>query len=293
MAYKFLEDARPAVAGLAGGSLATLTLHPLDLLKTRQSVHGNGSDVKARESYQSLTRAVKLIVEKEGGVRGLYAGVGANVLTSGSSWGIYFMSYGLMKNLIKGPNNSNDALKTGEQVVAAFGAGSITTLISNPLNVVRTRMVVNHSGDRFGSVRDALHKITAKEGVKGLYKGVFPSLLGVSHGAVQLLAYEKFKAAFRSYKGSETLSFGETLAACASSKVVAALLTYPCQNVRACQQAARGGATEVKTTTATILRREGLRGLYRGLGPYLLHVVPNVCLVFMVYEAIVGNQMAK
>ena len=93
MAYKLLEDARPAVAGLAGGSLATLTLHPLDLLKTRQSVHGNGGDAKAREAYQSLTRAVRLIVEKEGGVKGLYAGVGANVLVSGSSWGIYFMSY--------------------------------------------------------------------------------------------------------------------------------------------------------------------------------------------------------
>ena len=75
--------------------------------------------------------------------------------------------------------------------------------------------------------------------------------------------------------------------------MVAALLTYPCQNVRACQQAARGAANEVGTTATAILRREGFKGLYRGLGPYLLHVVPNVCLVFMVYEAIVGSKMAN
>ena len=31
-------------------------------------------------------------------------------------------------------------------------------------------------------------------------------------------------------------------------------------------------------------RREGLRGYYKGLSPYLLHVTPNICIVFLVYE---------
>ena len=110
-----------------------------------------------------------------------------------------------MKNVLRGTNSGDAPMRTGEQVVAAFGAGAITTLVSNPLNVVRTRMVVNHAGDRFASVGEALNKITAKEGIKGLYKGVVPSLLGVSHGAIQLLAYEKFKAAFRAHKGADNL----------------------------------------------------------------------------------------
>lgn len=71
------------------------------------------------------------------------------------------------------------------------------------------------------------------------------------------------------------------------SKVVAALLTYPCQNVRACQQAATDAA--VTMSAMDIVRREGVRGLYRGVVPYLMHCVPNACLVFVVYEAVVKS----
>ena len=84
----------------------------------------------------------------------------------------------------------------------------------------------------------------------------------------------------------------ETLSACAASKVLAAVLTYPCQTVRACQQAqtATGAVAANPTTVGSILKSQGVRGLYRGLAPYLLHVVPNVCVVFVVYEAVVGGR---
>ena len=55
-------------------------------------------------------------------------------------------------------------------------------------------------------------------------------------------------------------------------------------HVRACQQASDG-----KVRVGDIVRRGGLRSLYRGLVPYLCHVVPNVCLVFAVYELVVGR----
>ena len=36
-------------------------------------------------------------------------------------------------------------------------------------------------------------------------------------------------------------------------------------------------------------RHEGLRGLYKGLTPYMVHVMPNICLVFLIYEYIVNR----
>ena len=68
---------------------------------------------------------------------------------------------------------------------------------------------------------------------------------------------------------------------------MAALVTYPCQNLRARQQAGVQDSNQI--TVRSILQREGVRGLYRGLAPYLLHVVPNVCLVFLAYEAVAGT----
>ena len=78
----------------------------------------------------------------------------------------------------------------------------------------------------------------------------------------------------------------EYLSFAAVSKLIAASVTYPYQVVRARLQdqhkqgAYRGSVDCVRKT----LRYEGVRGLYKGLVPYLCHVLPNICLVLLIYE---------
>ena len=36
-------------------------------------------------------------------------------------------------------------------------------------------------------------------------------------------------------------------------------------------------------------RKEGVAGLYKGMTPYLVHVMPNICLVFLIYEKIANG----
>ena len=86
-------DWRPALAGVLGGGVSTLLLHPLDLLKTRQAVHCNGESRAARAVYGSVATAVRHIVGQEGGARALYRGVGTNVAVAGASWGLTFMRW--------------------------------------------------------------------------------------------------------------------------------------------------------------------------------------------------------
>ena len=68
---KLKPEHLPAMAGLIGGSLSTFLLHPLDIMKTRQSVFGG-----------SVMQHLKK--------NGLFQGVRANILVSGTSWGLYF-----------------------------------------------------------------------------------------------------------------------------------------------------------------------------------------------------------
>lgn len=37
-------------------------------------------------------------------------------------------------------------------------------------------------------------------------------------------------------------------------------------------------------TVTSIFRYERLGGFYKGLGAYLIHVTPNICIVFLIYE---------
>lgn len=44
-----------------------------------------------------------------------------------------------------------------------------------------------------GLTEDGLQQIYRNEGVRGFYSGLTPSLIGVSHGAVQFMFYEELK----------------------------------------------------------------------------------------------------
>lgn len=40
----------------------------------------------------------------------------------------------------------------------------------------------------------------------------------------------------------------------------------------------------IRSVLYFIYRYEGLRGFYKGLPAYFLHVTPNICIIFLIYE---------
>ena len=64
-------------------------------------------------------------------------------------------------------------------------------MAANPLYVVRTRLVMGRG--KGATAAGVLSEVLKKEGIRGMYKGLGASILGVSHGAVQLLLYEHIK----------------------------------------------------------------------------------------------------
>jgi len=67
--------------------------------------------------------------------------------------------------------------------------------------LVWIKPVTNHArlGRNRGMV-DALVKLYRFEGIRGLYKGFLPGVFGVSHGALQFMAYEEMKNSFNNYR---------------------------------------------------------------------------------------------
>lgn len=160
---------------------------------------------------------------------------------------------------------------------------------------------------------DCLYQVAAKEGLRGLYRGLLPSLFLVSHGAIQFTVYEELKSvaprvqdfirplgptltapgkdAEASGGGKRELTSLEITACGALSKLAASVATYPSQVVRARLQQ-RMDARAIKysgvlNVLRTTVAREGLGGLYKGLVPNVLRVMPQSALTFLVYETVI------
>jgi len=261
---------RHMIAGMSGGVVSTLILHPLDLLKIRFAVDDG---TVGRPHYTSLGQAVSNIVRSEG-VRGLYRGVAPNTLTAGSAWGSYFLFYQTIKSHMQG-GQAHVQLGPSDHLVAASEAGLLTLVLTNPITVVKTRLCLQQKlkdpldkSKHYSGMGDAFHKILKHEGLGGLYKGFVPGLFGVIHGAIQFMAYEDLKSRYNIYRGKPIdapLSPSTYLMFAAISKLFAAVTTYPYQVVRARLQDTdckySGSWDCVKRT----VRHEGVRGLYKGL----------------------------
>ena len=135
---------------------------------------------------------------------------------------------------------------------------------------------------------DGTRQLYQSEGILGFYRGLVPSLFGVSHGALHFMAYEKLKI-YRSLSfegGQKRLGASDLLVLSGLAKVFAGSTTYPYQIVRARLQMYDADRTYkgARDVVAQVWREEGLVGFYKGLGPNLLRVMPSTWVTFLVYE---------
>lgn len=285
-----------ASAGASAGALAATFVCPLDVIKTRLQVHGLPEIHTSGHRGSVIMTILQNIVRNEG-FRGLYRGLTPTLAALLPNWAVYFTVYGHLKELLHSYEGSSDQLSITSNMIAASGAGAATSIATNPLWVVKTRLQTQ--GMRQGvvpykSIVSALRRIVHEEGFRGWYSGLLPSLAGISHVAIQFPTYEriKFYLATRGNKSSDELSPGEVAIASSFSKVVASLLTYPHEVVRSRLQE-QGQVRNSELQYAGVIdcikkisRKEGVRGFYRGCATNLLRTTPSAVITFTSYEMI-------
>ncbi|KAF2005414.1 solute carrier family 25 protein [Amniculicola lignicola CBS 123094] len=290
-----------SVAGFSAGVVSCLTVHPLDLLKNRLQrtsalipmVAGLDWELAFNTSTASRPgdslRIFSHVIRDEGGVRALYRGLWPNMLGNSLGWGLYFLFYRNMKDLLQARRPKGEYLSSAEFFSASIIAGLLTGACTNPIWVVKTRMLergANHP-EAYKSMWIGMKHVYTTRGLKGLWAGFIPSTLGVAHGAVQFAIYEKMKH-HRGDKigGQGNLSNWDYIYMSGSSKLLAGAITYPYQPIRARMQqydAAKkyNGLVDVIVKT---WRNEGFLAFYKGVIPNTIRVVPTTVVTFVVYE---------
>jgi hypothetical protein len=173
----------------------------------------------------------------------------------------------------------------GIDLMAAAMSGVVCTLVVNPFWVLKLhRITAGASANpaRPPSLLASVRHIVGTQGYRGLWKGTVISLLGVADGAIQFATYDQLKYWLSDERGE--LPVWAQLLAGASSRAVALTTTYPYQLLRSVLQQQNCPYPGLRDATRHIVKAEGLRGLYKGIGLNLTRSLPPAACFWFIIE---------
>ena len=223
------------------------------------------------------------------------------------------------------------------RVYASVTAGACSTLVTNPIWVIKTRLQTqasrhaHDSGHTSWHYKNTLHAAKTmykKEGVLAFYSGLAPALLGLTHVAIQFPLYEFLKTRFTGLQMGENSANDKNAnylgiaGATFLSKICATSATYPHEVLRTRLQTQqrqipahsedgishRGSMGDpqfrriaptssdgmintprykgVVNTCRIILREEGWRAFYNGMGVNMVRAVPAAMTTMLTFETL-------
>lgn len=312
------------VKGFVEGGIASIvagcSTHPLDLLKVRMQLQGEGhappnpsvQNLRPALAFQSpaaaaaplprppppprvglVTVGVRLV--RQEGVAALYSGVSATVLRQTLYSTTRMGLYDVLKQKWTDPATGNMPLT--RKIVAGLIAGGIGAAVGNPADVAMVRMQADgrlppEQRRNYRSVVDAIRRMARQEGVASLWRG---SSLTVNRAmlvtASQLASYDQIKETILA-KGLMKDGLGTHVTASFAAGFVAAVASNPVDviktrvmnmKVEEGREPPYRGAVDCAVKT---VRAEGPMALYKGFIPTISRQGPFTVVLFVTLEQV-------
>lgn len=265
-----------AFAGAMAGIFVSLCLHPVDTIKTVvQSCH----------NHQKPLYHISRSFISERGVTALYRGISTNLASSAPISALYTLTYESVKGALL-PLFPKE-YHSFPHCLAGGCASIATSFIFTPSERIKQQMQV---GSHYKNCWNAFIEIIRSGGLPSLYAGWRAVLWrNIPHSIIKFYTYERLKelrlSSVQLRNQNDTLM---TLACGGLAGSTAALFTTPFDVVKTRLQTQIPGCTTqfgVFGTLQEIGKREGLKGLYRGLSPRLIMYMAQGALFFASYES--------
>ncbi|XP_057787622.1 mitochondrial carrier protein CoAc2-like [Salvia miltiorrhiza] len=281
------------IAGGVAGGFAKTVVAPLERVKILFQTR------RAEFHSLGLLGSFSKIAKTEG-VLGFYRGNGASVARIVPYAALHYMAYEEYRRwIILGfPHFGRGPVL---DLVAGSFAGGTAVLFTYPLDLVRTKLayqvvesskiaVQRHAQKDifYNGIRDCFSKIYKEAGMRGLYRGVAPSLYGIfPYAGLKFYFYEEMK---RHVPEDHKKDITVKLVCGSVAGLLGQTFTYPLDVVRRQMQVQRliiSDSSPMKGTVeslVTIARTQGWKQLFSGLSINYLKVVPSVAIGFTVYD---------
>lgn len=263
-------------AGGMGGMVSKTITAPLERIKI---VAQTQSKVNV-----PTTQIVKNILREEGW-RGLFKGNTAGIIRVVPFSALVCFSYTIMLKVLPS-DEKYDKVEPLWRFISGGVAGAFASCSTYPLDVVRARLATQKDLTMKTATQNLL-----RGGFRSCFYGIRPTLIAIAPFiAVQQSSYDLMKRSLLNYYLPSVPLF---LGCGVFAGITAQTITHPFDVIRRQMQTssvADGNNQPLrKITTADalvdVVKREGFKGLYRGIVPAALKVAPAVAISLLVRDA--------
>uniref|UniRef100_A0A8D2P9S2 ADP/ATP translocase n=1 Tax=Zosterops lateralis melanops TaxID=1220523 RepID=A0A8D2P9S2_ZOSLA len=179
-------------------------------------------------------------------------------------------------------------------IMAGSLAGMVATVVTYPTDVIKTRLIVqNRLEPSYEGIVHAFYKIYHQEGLRALYRGVSPAILGNTvlgrnHLTELFLGGVDKRTQFWRY-------FAGNLASGGAAGATSLCFVYPLDfaRTRLAADVGKAGADRefsgLGDCLVKIFRSDGVRGLYQGFGVSVQGIIIYRAAYFGIYDTAKGR----
>lgn len=275
--------ALPFVNGGLAGMTATAVIQPIDMVKVRLQLAGEGVKTGPRPSALGITKDIIA----QGRVLDLYNGLSAGLLRQAVYTTARLGFFDTFSNTLSArAKEKGKTISFGERAAAGLSAGGLAAMVGNPADLALIRMQSDglkpkEARANYKSVFDALIRISKNEGIGALWAGAYPTVvraMALNFGQLTFFAESKQQLKKLAPDSNESL---RTFGASAIAGFFASFFSLPFDFVKTRLQKQSKGPdgklpyAGMADCARKVIKDEGWLRFYRGFGTYYVRIAPH------------------